>query len=136
MLTQTDRHVRRCLGTTSAAFMDARQSTYVTDSLHMCKTVHTCSRQSTHVEDSLHRWETVCNSALTRGKHTSGLMKHRPSFRKSSMAPGDWLELSIKVEGWEGVDTLLYCFAHGRMAQDAANLRWLHVLNRHTHFMP
>ena len=104
--------------------------------LHIWKTVShmedTCGKQSTHVEDSLYWWKTVYNPALTRGKHTTVLMKHCCSFRRSRMAPGDGLELSIKVEGGEGVDTLLHCFPHGRMAQDAPNLRCLHVLNRHT----
>ncbi len=127
-LTQTDRSVRKCIGITSAAFMHGRQSTHVEDSLHNWKTVNTC-------ENSLHMWKTVYNLALTRGKHTSVLMKHHSSFKKSMMAPGDWLELSIKVEGGEGVDAILHCFAHGWMAQDAPNLRWFHVLNRHTCYM-
>ncbi len=115
-LTQADRSVNKCIGRTSAAFMHARQSTYV--------------------EDSLQTWRTVYNSALAKGKHTTVLVKHHSSLRNSMMAPGDGLELSIKVEGWEGVDTILHCFAHGRMAQDAPNLRWLHVLNKQTRYMP
>ena len=90
----------------------------------MRNTVYTCARQS------------VYNSALTRVKHTSVLMKHHSSFKKSKMAPGDGLKLSIKVEGGEGVDALLHCFPHGWVAQDAPNLRCLHVLNRHTCYMP
>lgn len=139
-LTQTDRGVRKGLGITCAPFTFGRQShiwkTHVEDSPHMWKTVYSGGRQSTHVEDSLHWWKTVYNSALTRGKHTFSLMKHRSSSGMSRMLPGNGLELSIKVQGGEGVDTLLHCFPHGRMAQDAPNLRWLHVLNRQTCYMP
>ena len=103
--------------------------------LNVWQTVYTRGRQSTRLESSLHIWKTVYKPALTRGKHTGALMKHCSSFGKSMMAPGDWLELSIKVEGGKGVDTLLHCFAHGWMAQDAPNLRCLHVLNRHTCYM-
>ena len=113
-----------------------RQSTHVEDTLHAWKTVYTCGRHSTRLEDSLHMWKTVYKPALTKGKHTGALMKHCSSFGNSMMAPGDWLELSIKVEGGKGVDTLLHCFAHGWMAQDTPNLRCLHVLNRQTHYMP
>ena len=135
-LTQTDRGVQTCLGITIAASTHGRQSTRVEDSLHMWETVYTCGRHSTRLEDSLHMWKTVYKPALTKGKHTGALMKHCSSFGNSMMAPGDWLELSIKVEGGKGVDTLLHCFAHGWMAQDTPNLRCLHVLNRQTHYMP
>ena len=51
------------------------------------------------------------------------------------MLPGDGLQLSLKMKRWEGVDAILHCFTHGRMAQNAANLRRLHILSIHANDM-
>ncbi len=53
-----------------------------------------------------------------------------------SVSPGDGLQLSVKIQGREGVDTVLHRLAHGRVAQDAADLRCLHVLNAHNSLLP
>ena len=52
----------------------------------------------------------------------SGLEQHK-------IAPGDGLQLSFKGQRWKGVQAILHNPAHGRMPQDAADLRWLHVLH-------
>ena len=51
------------------------------------------------------------------------------------MLPGDGLQLSLKMQRWEGIDAILHCFTHGRMAQNAANLRRFHILCIHANDM-
>ena len=55
-----------------------------------------------------------------------------PGLGQRGSAPRDWLQLSFKGQRWKGVQAILHYPAHGRMPQNAADLRWLHVLHHNS----